>query len=201
MTLPEPERDPAERGARSRLDHNRTPVPAVHDCAHERAAGKVERGVAAAGRGRLRSRYRLAGQHRLVALEVVRLQQPQVGGDDVSHTQSNEIARHELDDVDLLRLPIALDQGGAVDLGVKRLDRPLGAELVHKAEPYAQADDRQDDSGIRRLAHRSRDSRRRDEQNQQEAAELPCQHAPEADTVAAQDIGAELGQRASRLLG
>ena len=82
-----------------------------------------------------------------------------------------------------------------MDLGVKRLDRPLGAELVHKAEPDAQADDRQDDSGIRRLANRSRDNRRRDEQNQQEAAELPCQHAPEADTVAAQDIGAELGQR------
>ena len=38
---------------------------------------------------------RLAGQHRLVALELRRLEQPQVGGHDVADAQRDDVARHE----------------------------------------------------------------------------------------------------------
>ena len=200
VALAEPQGDAAECRARPGLHHHGAALAAVHDRAHERAGGQIERGVAAPGRGRLRSRRRLARQDRLVALEAIRREQPQVRGHDVSHPEAHDVAGHERDDVDLLRLPVALDEGGAADLRVERLDRLLGAVLVDEAEPDAQGDDRQDDPGRRRLADRRRDHRRRYEEHEQEAAELASKHAPGAGPVTAQDVRAELVQPPPRLL-
>jgi hypothetical protein len=152
VPLPEPQRDPAESGPRPRLHHDAAPLAATDDSAHERTRGQVERRVSVAWRRRLHSHRRLTGEHRLVALEAIRLGQPQVGRHDVTHPQANHVPGHQSHDVDLLRPPVALDERRAADLGVQRLDRLLGAVLVDEAEPDAQTDDREDDRSVRLLA-------------------------------------------------
>ena len=87
----------------------------------------------------LLDRHRLAGEHRLVALELDRLEQPHVGRHDVADRQLHDVARYELDDVDALRHAVAHDERGVPDLRVQRLDRLLGSELVHEPEPDRQA--------------------------------------------------------------
>ena len=69
----------------------RTTVPMnAHD---GRSSGESPGGR---GVGRLGRRARLAGQHGLVAFELVRREQPQVGGHDVADTQVHDVARNEL---------------------------------------------------------------------------------------------------------
>ena len=78
----EPDRDLPERRRRARRDDDGAGRALVDDRAHERAGGEVDLGVAGGGgRRRLRRRHRLAGEHRLVALEASRLEQAHVGRD------------------------------------------------------------------------------------------------------------------------
>src|SRR6266536_3268523 len=149
---------------------------------------------------RLTGRRRLAGQHRLLAFQTVRFKEPQIGRNDVAHPQPNDVAGHEPDDIDLLHLPVTVDERPPADLRVQRLDGLLGAVLIDEAEPDAEADDRQDDPGLCRLANRGRDDCGRKQEHEQEAAELPRQHAPEAGAMAAQDVRANLLEAPSRLL-
>ena len=114
------------------------PVAAAHERPHERARRQVERRVAGRVRvGRLGRDLRLAGQHGLVALELVDLEQAQVGRDDVADAQMHDVARHDLGDVDLGRLPVAIDEGEVADLRVQRLDGLLRAVLVEEAQADA----------------------------------------------------------------
>ena len=53
--------------------------------------------------GRLLGRPRLARQHRLVALELVHLEQPQIGRNHVADPQMHDITRNELCHGDLGR--------------------------------------------------------------------------------------------------
>ena len=50
--------------------------------------------------GALRGRDRLAGEDRLVALEVARVQEPQVGRHDRTDVEVHDVARHEVGDLD-----------------------------------------------------------------------------------------------------
>ena len=77
---PRPQRDRAERGARTRANHEAAPVAAAHERPHERAGREIERRVAGWLRGgRLGRGLRLSRQHRLVTLEPVGRQHAQVG--------------------------------------------------------------------------------------------------------------------------
>ena len=87
------------------------PPPPLHERAHERARAQIQRRVARRLRlGRLLGRSRLAGQHRLVALELVHLEQPQIGRNHVADPQVHDVTRDELGHGDLGRLPVAVDQ-------------------------------------------------------------------------------------------
>ena len=62
----------------------------AHDRSHQCARLLVRDRI-----GRLVDRHRLAGQHGLVALELGRLEQPNVGGNDVADRELHDVARHE----------------------------------------------------------------------------------------------------------
>ena len=148
----------------------------------------------------LLGRRRLARKDGLVTLEAVHLQQPQVGGHDVAEAQTDDIAGHELDDVDLLQAPVALHKSRAADLRVERLDGLLGAVLVDEAEHDADAEDGDDDARLSGVPDDGGDDRGPQQERQQEAAQLPAEHAPDADAVAAQGVGTDRLQPSSRLL-
>jgi len=71
---------------------------------------------------------------------------------------------------------------------VERLDDTFGAILVEEAEADAQADDAQDDDGVRPLSDHERSDRRRGEQNQQWVSQLPPEDRDRRCTVAADGI-------------
>jgi hypothetical protein len=87
------------------------------DRAHERAGGQRQR-----GRGRLDGidllfrRYGLAGRHRLVALEAVRLQQPQIGRHHVADRELDHVSRDQRGQVEGGGLAVAEGQGGVSQL-------------------------------------------------------------------------------------
>ena len=60
------------------------PGALVHDGPHEGAGGEVGGGVGRCRCGRLDGRQRLSGQHGFIAFELVGLQQPHVGRNDVA---------------------------------------------------------------------------------------------------------------------
>ncbi len=153
LPLAEPQRDRPEGGAATGLHDHAEAAAATHDRAHEHTGGEVERRLGR--RVRLESflcRERLACQHRFVALQALRLQQPQVGGDDVADLDPDDIARHQLGHVDPFGLPVAQGKGRVPQLRMERLDRALGAVLIEEAEPDAQAADQKDDERIEPLA-------------------------------------------------
>ena len=141
------------------------------------------------GRDRLLSRSRLSGEDGLVTLEAVHLQESHVGGHDVAEAESHDIAGNELDNVDLLHVPVTLHKSRAADLRVESLDGLLGAILVDETERDADADDGHDDRCLGDVPDHGSDDRGRQQKRQQKAAQLPTEHAPEADAVATQSVG------------
>ena len=86
--------------------------------------GRSMRRVARRGRGRLLDRHRLAGEHRLVALELGHVEQPQVGGHDVADAERDDVAGHEVGDVDRDHVaPSRQTTAVVVDARVQRGDR------------------------------------------------------------------------------
>jgi len=167
----EPKRDPAEGGTGTGADDQTAAVATAHQRPHERARRGRDGGVARRLRvERLRCGLRLAGQDRFVAFELVRLEQPQVGRDDVADPQVDDVAGHEISDAHLHRLAVALDEGQVADLGMQGLDSPLRAVLVQEAKADAHRDDRGDDSGLDPVADDCRDHGRDQQQKQEVAA-------------------------------
>ena len=81
-----------------------------------------------------------------------------------------------LGDVDLGRLPVAIDERQVPDLGVQRLDRLLRAVLVEEAQADAHRHDPADDQRLRPVADDRRDDSREEQQQQQIAAQLADEH-------------------------
>lgn len=116
--------------------------------AQEASEGRLGRGA------RLDSflrRERLACQHRFVALQSLRLQQPQIGGHHVADLDPDDIAGHQLGHVDALDFPVAHDKRRVPQLRMQRLDCSLGAVLIEEPEPYAQGADQEDDQSVEAL--------------------------------------------------
>ena len=199
--------DRAELGARARANDDAAPAAAAHERAHEGARAQIQRRVPGRlGLGRLLRGPRLAGQHRLVALELVHLDQPQIGRHDVADPQMHDISRDELRDVELGRRTVAIDGGQMLDLGMQLLDRLLRAVLVEEAQADAHRHDRADDQRLRPVADHRRDDGRDEQQQQQVAAQLAGEHRPGADAVRGQDVRpvdpqapARLGARKPRI--
>ena len=183
------------------------PPPPLHERAHEDARAQIQGRVPRRlGLGRLLGRPRLAGQHRLVALELVHLEQPQIGGNHIPDPQMHDITRDELCHSDLGRSAVAVDRGKMLDLGMQLLDRLLRAVLVEEAQTDAHRHDRADDQRLRQVADHGRDDRRDEQQQQQVAAQLTGEHRPGTDPVRGQDVRpvdpqapARLGARKTRI--
>ena len=155
LPFAEPQRDLAERGARAGLQRRSTvPSHPERSCPCRRSsAGRARPGRRRApGSAALGLRHRLTGEDRLVALELARLEEPQVGGHQVAGAQQHDVARHQLGDVHRHGGPSRRMSGPVADAGVQRLDDTLGAILVEEAEADAQGDDGQDDDRVRALA-------------------------------------------------
>ncbi len=134
-----------------------------------------------ARRRRLGGRHRLAGEHRLVALELVRLEQPHVGGDEFPDVQFDDVAGYELAHVELLPRTVAPHDHFVADIRVERRNRLLRPVLVHEPEPDAQRDDRGDDATVGAVAGRRRHRGRREEEDEQRVTQLPHQHPERGD--------------------
>jgi hypothetical protein len=87
--------------------------------------------------------HRLAGQHALIALELIDRQQPQVGWEDVTDAQRDYVAGHQVKHGYPASLPVPADLGLMPDLGTQRSHRRLCAVLVEEPEAHAESDDPQ----------------------------------------------------------
>ena len=91
-------RHKAEGGARAG-EHDDAAADAADDgAAHEADVGEIKRRFRGSGMGGsdLLERHRLAGECRLVEEEILRRDQPEVGGDHVARRQQDDVAGHEL---------------------------------------------------------------------------------------------------------
>jgi hypothetical protein len=202
LALAEPDGDLAERGQRAGGHHDPAPRALVDHGTHERARGQVDGGVTSGDRvGRLDRRDGLAGQDGLVALQLVGLQQPQVGRDHIAHAQGHHVARHQVTHVQALLAAVAPDQGLVADACVQRGDRHLGAVLVDEAQPHAQDDDRGDDGPVGGVAGGGGDARGGQQQDQQRVAELAAQDPKGGHPVGGQHVAADTSQPAGGLVG
>ena len=189
LLLAQAHRDRTERRARAGANDDAAPAAAAHERAHEGARAQIQGRVPRRlGLGRLLGRPRLARQHRLVALELVHLEQPQIGGNHIPDPQMHDITRDELRHSDLGRSAVAIDRGKMLDLGMQLLDRLLRAVLVEEAQTDAHRHDRADDQRLRQVADHRRDHRRDEQQQEQVAAQLTGEHRPGTDPVRGQHV-------------
>ena len=167
----------------------RTTTPPRRALAHDRSHQRARLRRARPAIGGLLDRHRLAGEHRLVALELGRLEQPDVGGDDVADRRAARRRRERASTTSTrCGRAVADDERGVPDLRVQRRDRLLGPVLVHEAEPDRQADDHADDHRVGRVAREARHRGRGEQQQEQRIAELTREDAPRAHRVTAQRV-------------
>ena len=116
------------------------PLPAVHDRAHQRAAGQLGQRRPGGDRRRfLVDRQRLTGQHRLVALQAVHVASSRrsAGTISPSHSSTTSPGTRSVTSTGAAR-PSRTTTAWCADLRVQRLGRPLGPVLVGEAEPDRQ---------------------------------------------------------------
>ena len=177
LPLAQTDGDTAERGCRTGGNDDTLRRTLMNDRSHERARREFERGIADRdGRRRLVGRNRFAGQDRLVAFQLRRLDQPKIGRDDGADGDLDDVARNEVGHVDLLLDPIAPRDRAVVDIGVQGRRGDLGTVFVEESEADAERDDRRDDHGVGRIAGHTRHQCRAQQQDQQRVAQLATEH-------------------------
>jgi hypothetical protein len=122
--------------------------------------------------GDLVDRDRFPGEHGLVALEPRRLQEAQIGGDDVAGLQQHEVARNDGLALDLD--PLAAPQHGRAGRHHphQRGDRLLRTVLLQESDGRVQDQDEADDDGILPVRDRERDRHRRQQDVDERTLEL-----------------------------
>ena len=93
-------------------------------------------------------RHRLAGERRLLDLEVDGLDEPGVGGDPVARVSRIDVAGHQLARRDLVLLAVAQDGRGGGGHLPQRLHAPLGAVLLDEAQQRREQHDHGDGDGL-----------------------------------------------------
>ena len=93
-------------------------------------------------------RHRLAGQRGLVELQPVRLDQQQVGRDDVAGLEPHQVARHHVGGGDRQVPAVADHPGGGRGELVQRRDRPVRADLLGHADGGVHHHDQDDHRGV-----------------------------------------------------
>jgi hypothetical protein len=102
----------------------------------------------------------------------VRLEQAQIGRNDVPDLQQADISDHQPRSRDLRRDAVAHDRGASTGAFAQRRERLFAAGLVEDAEPDAREHDREDDRAVDVLADPDRDEGRDDEQPEERATQL-----------------------------
>ena len=163
---------------------------AAHDARSEEGeavaiigTGRPERGAAGIlGRG-----CRLARERRLVDVQVVGVDDPDVGRHDVSRAQQHEVVADDVVHGDLLPGPVADDGRVQRQAGLEGGHRGLGPGLLDEAQHRAQGDDREDDAGRHRVAHDQADQARRDKDEHERARDLGDEDGEERPAASAAD--------------
>ena len=142
-------RDGPESGCRAGFGDDPPAASVLDDRADERAGGQRHRGLQRLDRLDLLLRRRsLAGQHRLVALEAVCPQQPQIGWHHIADAELDHVSRDQRGHVDSGGLAVAHYERGVPELGVQLFYGAFGAVLVDEPQPDGKTDDRQDDDAF-----------------------------------------------------
>ena len=153
----------------------------------------ADRGLLVEGRVRvLANRQRFAGEQRFVELEVVGREQPDVGGDQRARLETDDIARHQLDAVDLPPEAVADDHRLIMDQPLQGFGAGLRPPLLNGADHRVDLQHREDEQRVGELADRQRNRGGGGQQIDQRALELgeiDDQHAPPFRP--GQQIGAE----------
>ena len=150
----------------------------MHDRSHERARRQVQGRVACGdGVSDLLDWERLARQHRLVTLQLRRLENAQIRRHDVADPQRHDIAWNERRDIDRKLNAVPPNQRLVMDVAVQRRHRIRGSVFVHESEADAEHDDCRDDRRIGWISGQARDPRRAEEQEQERIAQLTHENA------------------------
>ena len=198
--LGKPVRDLAVARARpGRRDHGVT-GPADDAGAEEdqAVAVVVASGIEIAGARLLGGRRGLAGERRLVDVQVVGVDDPAVGRHDVSRSQVHEVAPHDIVDGDLQLLAVADDSRTQREPRLQGPDCRLRTCLLDEPEDGAHDHDCEDDRGVDLVAddqaHQARadedeDERARDLGDEDREACAPSSSADRIGTVGAEALG------------
>ena len=163
----------------------------MHDRAHERARGEVDRRVARGRLLRLRCRHRLPGEHALVALELAHLHEPHVGRDQIAHAEVHDVARHQLSHVQPCGVPSRRTTASWRMFAWRAATATSERYSLTKPSPDAQDDDRGDDRSVDGVTGRGGDAGGGEEQDQQGVAELAGEDAQRGDPVRRHDVRPE----------
>ena len=116
-------------------------------------------------------------------------QQPHIGRDDRPDAEVHDVARHQVGHLDAHRLAVARHGDLVADLGVHRLRRPLGPELVDEPETDRSGHDHPDDDASR-PSPTNPDSGRRSS-NHSNGLETGAEHRPRRSVMRTHRVGAE----------
>ena len=144
----------------------------MDDRSHEGAARLVLGARPSDGLHGLDHRHRLPGQDAFVALELVDLEQAQVGRHDGPDAQCHHVTRHEFRDRYPARPAIPPDLGLMSNLSPKGRHGQLRPVFVEETQADAESDDHGDDHGIGAASGESRHQRRREQKDQDRVPEL-----------------------------
>jgi len=135
--------------------------------------------------GRAGRRQRLPGQRGLVDLDLVAVQQPGVGRDDVPQPQPDHIPGHQFPCRRGNPVTVASDPGVDRELGLQRVDRVAGLPFLAVADDTVGQQQQQDDEEVGPVPDRAGQDHR--------DLDHPRDRAPE--------VGQELQQRVRLVLG
>ena len=132
-----------------------------------------------------------AGEHALVALELVHAQQADVRRYQDADAERDHVTGHEGGHGDPALFSVPAHLGLLSDLGPERGHGHLRPVLVDEAQSDAQGDDHGDDHGVGATSGQSRDQRGDDQQYQDGVAELAEEDGGGVHPVRAQRVGPE----------
>ena len=132
----------AEKGAPAGIDHHRARRAAADAAALKAGVAQFENGGSAsvASLRALFNRHGFAGEGCLADEEVLRGDEPQVGGNHRSGLKLHDVARHQLRERHLDLHAVANDVRARLNALAERLDRIAGAPVEHVGDADAEDD-------------------------------------------------------------
>ncbi|MNX66381.1 hypothetical protein D3C86_974710 [compost metagenome] len=140
----------------------------------------AQRGVARQRRIVLFDDGGLAGQHRFLDAEVMRIEQPDVGGDLVPRAQDHDVAGDQIAGVDVFLLAVAHHAGVVRQHAADAVQGAFGLAFLHIADDGVDDRDRQDHGGVQPMPHQGRDRRRAQQDVDQHIVEMAQKPQPRA---------------------